>query len=146
VARAILVRKLAARDRTRQELATTLAGTNVPTEVAETLLDRFEEIGLVDDDAFARRWVESRQRRRHRSRLALRRELAAKGVDRAVADAALSAVSFDDEIAAARAYVEKVAGGMSGLDPHVRHRRLADRLGRRGFSSDVIGRVLKEAM
>ncbi|HET9648525.1 MAG TPA: regulatory protein RecX [Microlunatus sp.] len=145
VGRAILVRKLAAQDRTRHELATALAAKNVPGEVAEELLDRFEEIGLVDDDAFARRWVESRQSRRHRSRLALRRELSGKGVERSTVDEALSEVSSEEEFEAARAYVEKVSRGMAGLQPAVRRRRLADRLARRGFAAEIIGRVLKNA-
>jgi regulatory protein len=143
VGRAILLRKLAAQDRTRQELATALAAKNVPDEVAEELLDRFEEIGLVDDNAFARRWVESRQSRRHRSRRALRRELSGKGIERSTVDEALSEVSSDDEYEAARAYVEKVSPGMSGLQPAVRRRRLADRLARRGFGSAIIGRIVK---
>jgi regulatory protein len=112
--------------------------------VAEEVLDRFEEIGLVDDESFARRWVESRQVRRHRSRTMLRRELAGKGVDRAVVEEALAGVSTEDESAAARAYVEKVAGSMSGLDPAVRRRRLAARLARRGFGAETIGRILKD--
>jgi regulatory protein len=144
VARAIVVRKLAAQDRTRHELASALAAKNVPEGVADELLDRFEEIGLIDDQAFARRWVESRQARRHRSRVALRRELAGKGLDRAVVDEAVSQVSGDDELAAAQSYVAKAVTGMSGVDPLVRRRRLADRLARRGFGADVIGRVLKD--
>ena len=59
-------------------------------------------------------------------------------------DDALSRVSVEDEVDAARAYVEKVARGMSGLEPNVRRRRLADRLTRRGFGADIIGRVLKD--
>lgn len=145
VARAILIRKLAAQDRTRHELASALATRNVPADVADRLLARFEELGLIDDDAFARRWVESRQQRRHRSRMALRRELAGKGVDREAVDRALDGVSVEDELDAAQAYVEKVSAGMAGLDPRVRRRRLADRLARRGFGAEVISRVLKDS-
>ena len=144
VARSVLVRKLAAQDRTRHELASALAAKNVPGEVAEEVLDRFTEIGLVDDESFARRWVESRQGRRHRSRTMLRRELAGKGVAREVVDEALAGVSAEDEVTAATAYVGKVARGMSSLDPAVRQRRLADRLARRGFSPEIIRRVLKD--
>ena len=46
--------------RSRSELSTKLARKGVPAEVAARLLDRFEEVGLVDDQAFARSWVESR--------------------------------------------------------------------------------------
>ncbi len=144
VGRAVLIRKLAARDRTRHELADAMAAENVPEAVAAGLLDRFEQLGLIDDEAFAQRWVESRQRRRHRSRLALRRELSGKGVDRETIDQTLAGVSTDDELDAARAYVEKVSAGMARLDPPVRRRRLADRLARRGFGFDVISRVLKD--
>jgi regulatory protein len=144
IGRAILIRKLAAQDRTRHELASAMAAKNVPDEVAAGLLDRFEELGLVDDEAFAQRWVESRQTRRHRSRLALRRELSGKGVDRETVDGVLSTVSVEDELDAARAYAEKVSGSLSGLESVVRRRRLTDRLARRGFGFGVISRVLKD--
>jgi regulatory protein len=144
IGRAILIRKLAAQDRTRHELASAMAAKNVPDEVAAGLLNRFEELGLVDDEAFAQRWVESRQTRRHRSRLALRRELSGKGVDRETVDGVLSTVSVEDELDAARAYAEKVSGSLSGLESVVRRRRLTDRLARRGFGFGVISRVLKD--
>ena len=46
---------------------------------------RLVELGYLDDAAFARWWVESRDRARPRATLALRRELALKGVDREIA-------------------------------------------------------------
>ena len=103
VARNIAFRKLAASARTRHELDAALQKKNVPDEVAATVLDRLEEVGLVDDEAFAQSWVESRQQRRHLSRSALRRELSSKGVDRDHVDAALATVDVEDELAAARA-------------------------------------------
>ena len=89
MARSIALDRIAARDRTRHELAQALKTKNVPAEVAEQVLDRLEAMGLVNDAAFAEAWVESRQQRRHLSRPALRRELQAKGVDRDQIDAAL---------------------------------------------------------
>ena len=80
VARTILLRRLEAAPRTRAELATTLRERNVPDEVALRVLDRFEEVGLIDDRVFARMWVESRQRGRNLSGRALRSELRRKGV------------------------------------------------------------------
>ena len=96
-----MLRKLAARARTRHELAQALAAKQVPDAVSRSVLDRFQAAGLVDDAAFAADWVESRQGRRHLSAAALRRELQAKGVDSDHIDAALSAVDADDEYAAA---------------------------------------------
>ena len=57
VARTILLDQLTGRARSRKELADKLAAKDVPDEVATRLLDRFEEVGLVDDAAFARSWV-----------------------------------------------------------------------------------------
>ncbi len=57
VARKILLDQLTGQPRSRSELATKLARKQVPAEVAERMLDRFEEVGLVDDAAFARDWV-----------------------------------------------------------------------------------------
>lgn len=144
VARTIALRKLSAQARTRHELDQALQRKNVPEEVATSVLDRFEEVGLLDDETFAQDWVQSRQQRRHLSRSALRRELQAKGVDREHVDAALGTVDVEDELAAARALVAKKEGSTRGLDPQVRHRRLAGALARRGFGSGVVATVLGE--
>ena len=102
VARTILLRRLEAAPRTRAELATTLRERNVPDDVAMRVLDRFEEVGLIDDRVFARMWVESRQRGRGLSGRALRSELHRKGVPAPVIDEALEQVDPEDELAAAR--------------------------------------------
>ena len=88
VARTIALRKLAARARTRYELDQALQAKNVPPSVKDAVLDRMQEVGLVDDASFAADWVASRQQRRHLSRRALRRELEAKGVERSDIDSA----------------------------------------------------------
>src|SRR5690625_442791 len=64
VARAILLRQLAAAPRSRAQLAEKLSARNVPDELAETLLDRFEEVGLIDDAAYAEMLVRSRHNER----------------------------------------------------------------------------------
>ena len=81
VARKILLDQLTGRARTRSELATKLSARNVPDDIAGRLLDRFEEVGLVDDAAFAREWVEQRQSGRGLARRALAMELRRKGID-----------------------------------------------------------------
>jgi regulatory protein len=144
VARTIVLRKLAVQARTRAELSKALSSKQVPTEAADAVLDRMQEIGLVDDAEFARDWVHSRQQRRHLSRTALRRELSGKGVDREEIESALGQVDADDELRAARSLAEKKERATQGLDPMVRRRRLAGMLGRRGFSPGVISQVLAE--
>lgn len=143
-ARTIALRKLTASARTRHELDEALQKKNVPEEIAAAVLDRLEDVGLIDDGAFAQSWVDSRQQRRHLSRSALRRELQTKGVDRDQVDAALASVDVEDELAAARALAAKKAAGMHGLDRTVRERRLAGVLARRGFGSGIVTTVLRE--
>ena len=144
LARQIVLRKLAAQARTRHELAAALATKRVPDEAAAVVLDRFTELGLIDDAQFARDWVESRQGRRGLSRRALRRELQNRGVDPEHIEAALAPVGSDEELATARQLTEKKLRAMDRLDPEVRYRRLAGVLARRGFGAGVIATVLDE--
>jgi regulatory protein len=146
VARSIALDRITARDRTRHELAQALKAKNVPPEVAEQVLDRLQEVGLVDDAAFAESWVESRQQRRHLSRPALRRELQAKGVDREQIDAALESVDYGDELAAARELARRRYAAVAELPYPVRYRRLAGVLSRRGFGSEIVTQVLREVL
>lgn len=146
VARTIVLRKLAAQARTRHELATALSAREVPEDVAEAVLDRMEAVGLVDDEAFARDWVESRQQRRHLSRSALRRELQTKGIDRDQIDEAVAGVETDDEVGAALALAQKKFRSLQGLERNVQYRRLAGALARRGFSAGVTATVLSQVL
>jgi regulatory protein len=141
-----VLRKLAARARTRHELAQALAAKQVPEAVSKSVLDGFQAAGLVDDAAFAADWVESRQGRRHLSAAALRRELQTKGVDSDHIDTALSAVDADDEYASALDLARRRQRSMDHLPREVQYRRLAGMLGRRGFGSSASARVLAEVL
>jgi regulatory protein len=146
VAREIVLRKLTAQARSRGELAKALAQRRVPEQTAAEVLDRFEEVGLVDDAAFAESWVRSRQSRRHLSKRVLRQELVRKGVERENIDNALEQIDPDDEYAAARDLAAKKYRTMAGLDRAVAYRRLAGALGRRGFGPGTVSRVLAEVL
>lgn len=146
VARTVVLRKLSVRAQTRAELQQALEAKGVPDEPAQAVLDRMVELGLVDDVVFARDWVESRQQRRHLSRRILQQELRHKGVERETIEEALKQVDGEDELAAARAIVEKRRASLDRLEPKVRYRRLAGVLGRRGYSSAVVSAVLGEAL
>ncbi len=146
VARKILLDQLTGRARTRSELADKLAGRNVPDEVASRLLDRFEEVGLVDDAAFAREWVEQRQSGRGLARRALAQELRRKGIEDEVAQEALEEIDDDDEVAAARRLVRAKLRSVRSLDRDKAVRRLVGMLARKGHSSSVAFRVVKEEL
>jgi regulatory protein len=146
VARSILLAKLTGRARSRQELGEALAAKDVPPELAERLLDRFEGVGLVDDQAFADAWVESRHRSRGLSRRALSMELRRKGVKPDVAQAATDRIDPDSERQAALELARRKQRSLRGVDRDTAYRRLAGMLARKGYSSGVTASVVREAL
>lgn len=146
VARTILLDALTGQARTRRELADKLAKREVPDEVATELLDRFTDVGLIDDAAFASAWVESRHRSRGLAPRALAQELRRKGVDDEEAKAALEQIDEDAQRAAARALVDRKMRSVRGLDPQVATRRLAGMLARKGYGAGLAFSVVREAL
>lgn len=145
VAREIALRLLTVRARSRSELKDALARRKVPAAAAEQLLDRFSDVGLIDDAAFAKAWVESGTRRM-RGRRALAQELGRKGVEPELIAEALAEREPEAELAVAREFAEKKARTTAGLDYQTRFRRLTGALARRGFSTDIVLRVAREVL
>ena len=146
VARKILLDQLTGQARSRKELSDKLAAKNVPSEIATRLLDRFEEVGLVDDDAFARSWVASRQPGKGLARRALAQELRRKGIDDEVAREALDEIDPADEEAAARALVRRKLRSLSRVDDTTATRRLVGMLARKGYGSGLAFAVVREEL
>ena len=146
MARKILLDQLTGRARSRSDLAAKLAQRDVPADVATRLLDRFEEVGLVDDAAFAREWVAQRQEGRGLARRVLAQELRRKGIDDEVAREALGGIAESDEVEAARMLVRRKLRSVRGLDSDKAVRRLVGMLARKGHSSGVAYRVVREEL
>ena len=146
MARQILLRRLTDQPRSRAELAKALAKRRVPDDVATRVLDRFTEVGLIDDAAFARSWVESRQRGRGLARRALAHELRTKGVDRETARDALAALDPDDEREAARRLVRRKLPSLARQQRVVAQRRLVGMLARKGYSAGLAVAVVQEEL
>jgi regulatory protein len=127
------------------ELARVLARKHVPDEAATAVLDRLTEVGLIDDAVFARDWLAAGDRRQ-KSRRALLAELAEKGVDRDIIDAAVAELDGDRDYVVARGFAERKAASLVGLEPQVQYRRLAGALARRGFSASVVAQVAREVL
>ncbi|MEU4117352.1 regulatory protein RecX [Kitasatospora sp. NPDC028055] len=145
-ARDICLRLLTGAAKSRKQLADALRKREIPEDVAEQVLTRLEEVGLIDDAAFAAAWVESRHAVRGLSRRALAQELRTKGVAADLVEQALVQVDHDDETDAARALVERKLRSTRGLDPQVRTRRLVGVLARRGYSEGLAFRVVRAAL
>jgi regulatory protein len=146
VARKILLDQLTGRARSRSDLAAKLAQRDVPAEIATKLLDRFEEVGLIDDSAFASEWVAQRQEGKGLAKRALAQELRRKGIDDEVARDALEVVTEEDEVEAARLLVRRKLRSIATLDQQVAIRRLVCMLARKGYSSGVAFRVVRDEL
>ncbi|SCG79414.1 regulatory protein RecX [Micromonospora humi] len=145
LAREICLRQLATRPRTRAELAGALARRGISEETAEQVLDRYDEVGIVDDAAFARAWVSSRHNGRGLARRALATELRQKGVDGEVAGAALDGLDEETEAETARALVDRKLRTARG-EPDAVFRRLVGMLARKGYPAGVAIRAVKDAL
>jgi regulatory protein len=146
VARGVCLRALTGTPKTRQQLADLLTKRGVPDDAAEAVLDRFTEVGLIDDAAYARAWVSSRQAGRGLARRALSAELRAKGVDPEVAAEAVEQVDDEDERAAAQRLVERRMPSMRRLDRVTASRRLMGMLARKGYNGGLAAAVIREAL
>jgi regulatory protein len=146
VAKGIVLRRLTAAPRSRAELAGDLAARGVPDDVATRVLDRFTEVGLVDDQAYARTLVRTRRESRGLARRALQLELRRRGVGDEEAAAALEGLSPDGEVTTAEALVAKRLPSTRGLPHETRVRRLAGLLARKGYGSGLALRVVRDAL
>lgn len=146
-AREVCLRLLALAPRTRAQLADALHKRGIPDETTDEVLSRFEDVGLIDDAAFARAWVESRHYSRGLAGRALSAELKRRGV---AADEIRAAIDEqlgpDAEVSAARRLVEGRLSATRGLPPEQRTRRLAGLLARKGYPAGLAFRVIREAM
>ena len=145
VAREICLRQLAVRPRTRAELAKALTKRGISDEVTAEVLDRYDEVGIIDDAAFARAWVSSRHHGRGLARRALASELRRHGVDADTAGEALDDIDPETEAATARALVDRKLRTVTGA-PDAVFRRLVGMLARKGYPPGVAIGAVKDAL
>lgn len=153
---AAAVRLLEARSRSVTDLRGRLVKAGYAGTLIDRTIERLTELGLLDDEAYARGWLEARDRGRPRGERVLRRELRLRGVPRDVAaaaleerrDAAVGRTEIDDEApasadeAAALRLVERRARALARIaDPRERRQRAYALLARNGFDPDVSARV-----
>jgi regulatory protein len=137
-ARALCLRLLTARSRTRAELSGQLAKRGYPDEIRDRVLDRLAAVGLVDDTDFAEQWVHSRRANAEKSKRALAAELHAKGVDNDVITAVLGGMNAGTERDRAEQLVRTRLRRDTLNDDDARVcRRLVAMLARRGYSQTL---------
>jgi regulatory protein len=141
-------RFLETRARSVHEVRHRLADAGYRPELIEDAVVRLLDVGILNDESFARSWVESRDRARPRGEIALRRELALKGVDRAVVEAVLTerrggdergggSATSSDAVAADRLLARHARALGRVADLRVRRQRAYALLARNGFDPDT---------
>ncbi len=146
VAKSICLRLLATAARPRAGLAQALRRRGIPPEVADRVLDRFVEVGLIDDQAYADAFVATKHRDRGLGAAALRTELRRKGVDPEIAGSAAAQVDPEAERRRAETLIaRRVDAAMASGYPAAR-RRLVGLLARRGYSPEVAVSVVDAAL
>jgi regulatory protein len=136
------LRFLSYRPRSQSEVERHLRTKRVDDEVIAAVMERLQQAGYLDDQTFARFWVENRQQFRPRSQRALEYELRQKGVNRQVIADAVT--DLDDETVAWQA-VEGQLQRWTNLDDDELRQKITGFLGRRGFNYDTINRIYKKA-
>ncbi|MET0699982.1 MAG: recombination regulator RecX [Mycobacterium sp.] len=138
-ARALCLRLLTVRARTRAELAEQLTKRGYPEDVSGQVLDRLTDVGLIDDVDFAEQWVRSRRLNAGKGKRALAAELRTKGVDGDVITATLESIDADAERERAEQLVQAKLRreALAGDDDPKVLRRLVAMLARRGYSQSM---------
>ena len=143
VARAICLRLLTQRARSRAELAEALTRRGVPDDAAAAVLDRFTEVGLIDDTALAESLAGAQHRERGLARRAVAAKLRQRGLDDEAVGAALSGIDGDSERVRARELVARRRPALAGLPPEVQARRLVGLLARKGYGPGLAHEVVR---
>ena len=142
-AKLVATRQLAYRARSTAELRKTLADRGFGDEVIAEVVERFLELGYLNDAEFARRWIASRDQVAPRGTRLLRQELRQKGIDADLADQRLAEADLDD-LETARRLAERRMDRLRDLPPDKARQRLAGYLERRGFSHETVRKVDRE--
>ncbi|ROZ58904.1 recombination regulator RecX [Rhodococcus sp. WS1] len=140
------LRLLTDRARSRSELETKLSGRGFEPEIITKVLDRLQEIGLIDDADFANQWVHSRHTYSGKGKRALAVELRLKGIDQDVASEALSQIDPEDERERAAELVRRKLKNKPVDDRDKVTRRLVSMLARKGYSAGMSYEVVKAEM
>ena len=145
-ARTIVLRRLTAAPRTYAQLRDGLLERGFEMSVITAVLDRYVEVGLINDSEFAEMWVRSRHSIRGTARSVLRRELRDKGVPTDDAEVALATITDAAERERAGELVRRKLASTVRLEHQARVRRLTSMLARRGYPPGICFGVVKEVL
>jgi regulatory protein len=137
------LRLLAYRPRSQAEMEQRLSQKDYAAAAIVAALERLRAKNHLDDEAFARYWLDQRQRFRPRGARALGYELRQKGVERETIDHVLTDI---DEATLAWQAVAGKLDRWRGLEPLALRKKMMGFLSRRGFAYDTARRVCQRAL
>ncbi|WP_300672456.1 regulatory protein RecX [Desulfoluna sp.] len=132
---ASVLRLLGVRSRSRMELKRRLLDKKFSEEATESALTRAEKADFINDETFAREWIDARLRNQPKGRYLLKQELRLKGVEEDLIDRLLE--EGIDETAAALTLLRKKAWKWKGLDDPVFRQKAYAFLAGKGFTFDI---------
>ena len=144
-ARNVLLHQLARSAKSTSQLRKILEQREIPTDISEKVLERFTEVGLIDDASFAETIVNSRRNYKGLAKSAIKRELNEKGVSQEMVEEAVSGITAEDDFESAKQLATRRFGQMAHLEKDVRTRRLAGYLQRKGYASSAVFAAIKFA-
>jgi regulatory protein len=146
VARAICLRLLTQRARSRAELTDALRRRGVPDDAADRVLTRFTEVGLIDDESLAHSVASAQHRDRGLAARAVAAKLRQRGLSEQDVSSAVASIDSESEHDAARRLVARRLPALRGLPEETKARRLVGFLARRGYAANTAVEVVREAL
>lgn len=144
---------LSFRPRSEKEIRDKLLSKNAPTDIIERIITRLKEKKFLNDEEYARWFIEQRLRFRPKGLRIIKMELKQKGISQEIIEEAVSNLSKDKEgevpnsdLESARTLVEKKLPRYKGLEKQVVYQKLGSFLARRGFNWDTIKKSIDEGL
>ena len=128
-----------------KELRAKMLEREVPENLVNQLIERFTEVGLIDDAGFAESLVNNRRSYQRLSKTAIKRDLISKGVSAEIAEQSVADISVEDETTLAKELAVKRFGQLARFDRDVRYRRLSGFLSRKGYPYQIIKEAIEFA-
>ncbi|CAB4603607.1 MAG: recombination regulator RecX [Actinobacteria bacterium] len=145
-ARNVLLYQLSKSAKSKDQCRKILANRGIDSEIAEKVLDRFEEAQIIDDAVFARAFTNSRIRGKGLAKTAIARELREKGVDQELIETALQELDNEGELARATELAVNRVRRMGHLEKLVIQRRLSGFLARKGYAGSIVQSATRVAL
>ena len=143
--RKALLKLLERSSKSSGQLRTLLLEKEFPVQLVDQMIERFIEVGLIDDLALAKDFTEVAVARKSKAKSVIARELRAKHFPQEAIDAAIAEIDSESELEAAKKLAETRFRQLLKLEPEVRTRRLSSYLMRKGYSSSVVWAAVRHA-